>query len=140
MIAKTLTTAGVRLFVNGGPYARVKSFGWGADTPRKAIQGLDIMEPLELAPTTSRVTCRMQLYRTLGDGGAEGAGLTTPLDSLPRERYFSIQLITRNTDTVIFEARYCSVVRQSWSAPEKGVITGELEIEAIDWSNEVRYR
>lgn len=136
--AKVVTSAGVVLHLNGKPFGRVKSFQFGSDTPKKAIYGLDSSEPFELMPTVTKVTGKMSLYRTVGDAGAEGAAIATSYELLPREKYFSVQLVERASDTVIFEASYCSIIRQSWSAPEKGIVTGEIDFEAIDWSNEIK--
>ena len=136
--AKVVVSAGVRLHLNGRPYGRVKNFQFSSGTPRKALYGLDCMEPFELQPTITKCSGRVGLYRTIGDAGAEGAGFTTPFELLPREKYFSLQLVERSTDTVIFEATYCTVVDQSWSAPERGVVTGDIQFEAIEWSNELK--
>lgn len=136
--AKVITGASVVLHLNGKPFGRVRAFQWSSDTPRAPKYGLDSTEPFELIPTTTRITGRISLYRTVGDAGAEGAGMTAPYEFLPKEKYFSLYLVERGSDTTIFEALYCSVVRQSWSAPEKGMVTGEIEFEALDWSNEFR--
>jgi hypothetical protein len=136
--AKTVVSAGVVLYLNGKPYGRVREFFFDSATPRKPLYGIDSTEPFELIPTTTLVTGRIGLVRTVGDGGAEGAAMTTQVDAIPREKYFTLQLIERTSDTVIFEARYCSVTRQSWGAPEKGIVTGTVEWEALDWSNELR--
>lgn len=138
MQAKVISSAGVRLLLNSRAFGRVKSFQFNSTTPKKPLYGLDCMEPFELQPTTTRINGRIGLYRTIGDAGAEGAGFTTPFELLPREKYFSLQLVERSTDTVIFEATYCTVVSQVWSAPERGIITGDIEFEAIDWSNELK--
>lgn len=136
--AKTVVSAGVILYLNGKAFGRVREFSFTSATPRKPIHGIDAMEPFELMPTTSMVNGSISLYRTVGDGGAEGAAMTTQFDNIPREKYFTLQLIERLSDTVIFEARYCSVTRQSWSAPEKGLVIGTVEFEALDWTNELR--
>jgi hypothetical protein len=140
MRAKTIVSAGVVLHLNGRPYGRVTSFQFTSDTPRTAKYGIDSMLPTELAPTTTRVTGRIGIVRTVGDGGVEGAGMTTDFDTIPRERYFLLQLIERRSDTVIFEAKYCSLVQQSWSLPEKGRMSGEVAFEALGWNNEQHFR
>lgn len=136
--AKVISGAGVVAFLNGKRYGRVRNFQWSSETPRKAQYGLDCMEPFELQPTVTRCNGRLTIYRTVGDAGAEGAGLTTPFEQLPREKYFSLMLVERGSDTVIFEATYCAVVRQSWTAPERGIVTGDVEFEAIEWNNELK--
>lgn len=126
------------VYVNGRVYGRVKEFQWSSATPKKPQYGLDSLEPYELIPTSTRVTGRLTLYRTVGDGGAEGAAMATRYEDVPREKYFSLQLMERGSQTIVFEARYCSVTNQSWSVPERGLVTGTLEFEAIEWNNELR--
>ena len=140
MRQKTIVSAGVILHLNGRPYGRVTSFQWTSDTPRSAKYGLDSPLPVELAPTITRVTGRVGVVRTVGDGGIEGAGMTTAFETLIREKYFTLQLIERGSDTVVFEAKSCSVTQQSWSVPEKGKVTGEIAFEALSWANELQTR
>jgi hypothetical protein len=81
----------------------------------------------------------MSIYRTVGDGGAEGGGMTAPAEELPREKYFSVLLVDRGaSDAVIFQADDCSLTSQAWSVPSRGIVTGSLEFEALTWSNEVK--
>lgn len=136
--AKVVVGAHVTCYINGQPYGRASQFSFRSMTPRKAIYGLDSMDPYELAPTTTKVTGTLRIYRTVGDGGAEGGGLTVPYEDLPREKYFTVQLIDRGSDKVLFQAELCSVVSQSWDVPMKGVVSGTLEFEAISWSNELK--
>lgn len=135
---RTITGAHVICYVNGARFGRVTSVIWKSATPRKAIYGLDSVDPHELAPTTTRISFTVNLLRTIGDGGAEGAGMAANYEDLPREKYFTMQLVDRSTDTVLFQAQYCSVTMQSWSIPIKDKVTGVLEAEAITWSNEVK--
>jgi hypothetical protein len=136
MISRLLSGAKVILYINGNPYAAVVSFKWDSTTGRKAIYGLDSGEPYELAPTTNKIVGTMMLLRTIGDGAAEGAGLVAQFADVPREKYFSLSLIERSTDTQIFRADRCSVLNQSWDVPSKGLAMGSLNFEALSWNNE----
>jgi hypothetical protein len=129
--------AGVVLYVNNRPFGKVTGFRFQSATPRDATYGIDALDPIELAPTRTKINGTLSLLRTLGDGGAEGAGFTAPYEYLSRERYFSLALIDRQSDSVIFRADYCSVTNQSWDVQPKEQIKGVLEFEALDWSNEV---
>jgi hypothetical protein len=140
MKSKLITTAQVVLYINGKPYANVSGFRWESATPPKVIYGLDSGEPYELAPATTRVTGIVQLYRQVGSGGLEGAGVIAPFESLPRSKYFSLSLVERSTDTQIFRADNCWAVSQSWDAPVKGRITGAISFEGLTWSNEAQSR
>ena len=84
------------------------------------------------------MTGKIGLFRTVGDGGIEGSGFTANYEQLSREKYFSLALIERTSDTVIFRADYCSVISQDWDASERSILRGSLEFEALDWSNEFR--
>jgi hypothetical protein len=136
--AKTIVTAGVLLYVNNRPYGQVTSFRFNSDTIRNAIYGIDSIDPFELAPSVTKIAGSIGLVRTLYDGGAEGAGLTTSFEKLPKEKYFSLTLVEKSSDTVIFRADYCSVTRQNWDFESKGIAKGNVEFEALTWSNEVK--
>ena len=136
--AKTIVAASVILYINNQPYGRVESFRFSSQTPRDAIYGIDSLDPMELAPTRTKVTGSIGIIRTVGDGGIEGAGFTTNYELLSREKYFSIMLVERQSDTVIFRADYCSVAGQQWDVQARERVKGTLEFEALDWSNELR--
>lgn len=138
MRAQTIATAGVILKVNGRTFGRVRTFEYAVDSPKKAIYGVDSLEPFELAPMQTKVSGKMTLYRTVGDGGVEGAGMAGILEEIPKEKYFSLLLLELISGTVVFQANYCSVLRQSWSVGEKGLVGGAVDFEALDWSNEIR--
>lgn len=138
--AKTIVSGGVVLYLNGKPFGRVTSFSYSSTSPRKEIYGLDSTEPFELMPTTTQCSGRIGLIRTVGDGGAEGAGMTVQYGDLPREKYFKLQLVERVSDTILFEANYCSVQSQSWAVGSKSAISGEVDFKALDWSNELKSR
>ncbi len=137
--ARVIPSAAVIVYVNGKPFGRISDFSFRSMTPRRAIFGIDSMHPYELAPTQGKITATMRIFRTVGDGGAEGAGMTASFEDVPREKYFSVMLVDRGAqDTVIFQADFCSVVTQTWSLPARGIITGSVEFEALTWSNDVK--
>jgi hypothetical protein len=63
--------------------------------------------------------------------------MTTDFANLPRERYFSVMIIERKSDRVLFAADRCSVISQSWQMGAKSMVTGTVEFEGLDWYNEV---
>lgn len=134
--ARTLVSAGVVLHVNNKPFGRVTNFRFNSAVAHDAIYVIDALDPVELAPARTKVNGTIGIIRTSGDGGAEGAGLTTDYENLPREKYFSLCLIDVQTDKVVFRADYCSVVNQSWDMAARDIIKGTVEFEALDWSNE----
>ncbi len=136
MRSRLVTGAQVILYINGKPYAVVTGFKWDSITPPKAIYGLDCGEPLELAPTTTKITGQIGLLRQVGSGGIEGAGVVPHFPSLPRAKYFTLALVERSTDTQLFRADRCWAISQTWDVPSKGRMTGGLTFEAMDWNNE----
>lgn len=138
MKSHLLVGAKVRLYVNGKPYGRVQDFRWSVESPKEEKRGIDSQEPFELAPTTVSVNGNLNVLRISGDGGAEGAGFTVQYPDLSRERYFSLVLVESNTDLVLFQARRCSLLSQSWGVPSRGIVTGSLSFRAIEWVNEIQ--
>lgn len=135
-MAKVLSTAEILCYINGRLYGQVSSFGFRSITQRRAIHGIDVLDPQELAPGPTKISGSLHVYRTIGDGGAEGAGMTTDFGDLPAEQYFSIVLIDRALGTTVFRADNCSVMSQTWDIPKKGIVTGSIEFDALTWSNE----
>ncbi len=123
--------------MNGEMYAKVQSFHWTVDTPRRDLRGVDAIIPFELAIATSKVNGSMSVFRLSQDGGAEGAGMIAPTDALSREKYFTMALVDISSGYVIFQADHCSIDSQTWMADAKGIITGQLTWSAMAWSNEV---
>lgn len=139
MRARVIPSAAVVLYVNGRQFGRVQAFSFRAATARRALYGIDSTDPYELAPTVGRISATMTVYRTVGDGGAEGAGMAATMEDLSKEKYFGVMLVDRGAqDSVIFQADHCSMTSQSWSIASRGIITGNLEFEALTWSNDVK--
>jgi len=132
-----VTSAKVKLFVNGKPFGRVSAFQWSSETPKRELHGIDDLLPFELAASAVRMQGSMTIYRLSGDGGAEGAGLVAPISELQREQYVSLSLVEIGTGFVLFEARQCSVTSQSWSAASRGQIMGSINFQIMAWGNEV---
>lgn len=130
--------ASVSLYVNGVRFAQVTDFTFTISTPREEKRGIDSLEAFELALTEASVSGSLTVIRQSQDGGAEGAGMVAPFPELSREKYASFMLIEAHTNTVIFEARRCSVSSQTWSAATRSILTGRINFSAIEWANEVR--
>lgn len=138
MSKRTVTGAGLNVYVNGIMYGRVRNFQFAAQTAHEAEYALDSPDPFELSASKTKIGGKLGVYRTIGDGGAEGANMAVRFEDLPRGKYFSITLVERSSDTVVFECRYAKVQNQSWSVGERGIMTGEIDFEGLDWSNELR--
>lgn len=133
-----ITGAHLIVYINGRPFGRVNHFMYAASTPSKEIGGIDTVELLELAPTVSRVRGVMNLWRTKGDGGAEGAGMAATSIETLRSKYFSIMVVERTSDTIVFRADHARIEDQSWDGVVKDFMKGIIAWKALTWSNEVR--
>lgn len=130
--------ASVVLYVNGKKFAQVTGFEWTISTRREEKRGIDSLTAFELAPTQIVINGNLSLLRQSQDGGAEGAGMVAPVAQLSQEQYVSFMLIESHTNTVLFEARRCSVDSQGWRAGTRQVVTGQVSFTAIEYANEVR--
>lgn len=127
----------VAVYINSKVFGLVYGFNFNSSTPRKKIKSIDVLQALELAPTSSDVSFSMDIYRLRGGGGIEGANIAAPLPDLASENYFSVVLIDIVTKFIIFQAVSASVEDQSWSVPLKDYIRGRINCSALSWSNEV---
>jgi hypothetical protein len=126
----------VVLFVNGSQVGRVTSFQFSSSTMYKPIYTLDCSIPPEFVPGQIKTIGSVSVYRTAGDGGAEGLGMTTDYPSINRQKYFTLALVLRDTGVPIFEANHCVLQNQSWSAGTKGFVTGVLNFEARSYEDD----
>ena len=134
-----LTSASkVALYVDGALYSKVFSFSWNANTPVHALHTIDCTQPLSLDPTTSDCSGAIGVWKTSGDGGAEGSGFTAPYQNVVSNKYFTLALVEYNKGLILFEANNCLLVSQSWDVQVLSFITGRLTFQSIEWNNEVR--
>lgn len=130
-----LVSSHIFIYINGVPFGRVASFNFEKATPRKAINVIDTPDNVEMIQTAYNVSGNMTIYKLHADGGIEAAGMVACQEDLTRERYFSILIIDRVTDTVIFESRQCSVEKQSWSLG-RGLIMGQISFSSLSGSGD----
>ncbi len=135
--ALTISGASVVVFVNAVPYGKVTNIDWDISTPIEELRGCDSPQPYELAVTHTAVGGTLYVLRTLGDGGAEGAGMTAPLIDVGKTRYVSLTLLERRTKRILFESQRVAISSQSWSIPERGVTKGTITFLSIDAVNEL---
>lgn len=133
---RIVVSARVLCFINGKLIGRVTSFSWNSLTPHKPARGMDVPYVLELMPTTVSVSFTMGLLRTIADGGAQGAGITVPQSVVSSQKYFTIVLVERNTDTTLFRADYCMAESEGWAIPAKGIMAGTVSGVGVLWTND----
>lgn len=135
---RILTGGHTILYINGKVFGRCFGFTFDASTASREIGGIDSTDLYELAPSQSRISMNMDWYRTIGDGGAEGAAIAATPYELPRGKYFSVMLVDRSSDTVVFQADNCRVEGQNWRIMPKQFVVGSIRCKALSWNNEVK--
>jgi hypothetical protein len=135
--------AGVVCYINGIICGKIISFNYSAESPRRFIQTVDTLVPYEAVAGPTQVSGQIKMYRVRGDGGAEGLGLVGPQvmadgsSGILNERYFTIAIVDRISDTTLFQSNYCSVISQNWGI-ERGHVIGTISFRALRFNNEIK--
>ena len=135
-ISSLITSPQTVCYINSIPFARCSGLNYDISTPRREIRGIDTLEPLELLPTFASIHGTMHIYRLHQDGGIEAAGMIATFNKLTKEKYFSLTVIDRATDTILFNVNKCSVSNQSWSVVAKSFIVGTITWSGFDYEND----
>lgn len=134
---RSITGSRLLCYVNSRLLGTVVGFSWDSVTDKKVIQTLDISIPTEIASTTGMARGTITLIRTIGDGGAQSAGMAAPFQTdLSREKYFTIALVERSTDTTVFKGDACSLEGESWSVDPRGFLVGVVRFLSLTWVND----
>jgi hypothetical protein len=133
---KLVSAPKILVYVNSKLFGRCTSFSWTSQTPRKRIQTIDVMHPMELAATTTNVSWTMGVLRTIGDGGLQGAGVVSQQSELSREMYFTIQLVERTSGLTLFRSDMNNTDSEQWSVTAKDLLLGNVSGSGISWVNE----
>jgi hypothetical protein len=105
-------------------------------TPRKAIHTIDIPWAQELAATTVTTTGSFRLLRLAQDGGAQGAQAVANQRNVSSEKYVTILVIDRATNTTLFQTDNAQITNETWQVDARGRLEGSITFEAILWNNE----
>lgn len=136
MISPLVTGAHIVCYINSRMFGEVADINVVSDTPRKAVETVDWLQPTELMPGVTRTSGTMTIYRLHRAGGIEAAGMVGILAEISREKYFNVLIMDRLTNTPIFRADRCCVTNQSLRM-SRGYVMSSVGFEALDWSNEV---
>lgn len=126
----------LKVYVNNNLLGIVTEMSFRSTNNAKPIYGLDSSEPFEIAETVNHVSGQLTVVRLRGDGGMEGRGLMASPAKVHLEKYSTIYVIHRFTDTVIFACDRARLTDQQWSVSAKGIMTGRVSFEGIGWINE----
>ena len=135
-IIQTLRGADVKVFINNKLFKNATGITFSMSTGRHEIRGVDYDHPFELAPGPQTVKGTIELVRKRNSGGLEGQGVSPPSTKVLREKYFTIAVIDRVTDTVIMYVEEAAVVEQNWTVSQRGLYTGTFSFVGIGWANE----
>jgi hypothetical protein len=137
MRSRYIPGGGVECYINGSLYANVMGIHFSSQTPKKRIFGVDQVYPYELAPTHTVCTGSMQLYRLSMTSGTTGV-MTSHYYDLPKEKYFSIDLVDKKSGMVFFHTTTATAIAENWDIRTKQVMMGALQFECIIWTNELQ--
>lgn len=135
--------AGVVCYINAKLCGKIINFDYMAESPRRFVQTVDTLIPFEAVAGPTQVTGRFSMYRVRGDGGAEALGIIGPQilasgeSGIANEKYFTIAIIDRLSDTTLFQSNYCSVISQSCSI-NRGQVIVNISFRALMYNNEVK--
>jgi hypothetical protein len=124
------------VYINSIPFARCTSFTYHVNSPVRELHGIDILEPIELVPTVLTVGGNFTMLRLHGDGGAEAAGILATWNKMTKEKYFSITLMDRKIDSILFQCNKAKATSQSWQIQPKSLLIGNIAFSGITYNNE----
>jgi hypothetical protein len=124
------------LYINGRIFGVATGFSFEDSKGTQPRYGIDLQRPQELVTTQTVVRGTVECLRKHDDAGVEGAGIVPIPTELSLARYFFLQLVDRQTDSVIFQVPKAALISQQWRVQARGVMTGSFTFEGIEWSNE----
>lgn len=133
-----VTTPHCVALINSVPFARCSGLTYDVSSPRREVHGIDVLPPVELIPTSLSIHGTVQMYKIHGDGGNEASGLVATWNSMTREKYFSLLVLDRVTDTVLVQVDKCVVTNQSWVIQPKSFVIGTVAFSGFDYSNDTQ--
>ncbi len=143
MAGKLQVGAAVVCRINGIDYGFVTGIKLDTPTPRGKARGIDSPFIIDLMPTTIETGGSVEVLRLINDGGLEARNLVLSPRYFIVEKHFTLELVERQTDTILYRAKYCSVENQSWNVVAKGMVTGTFNFTGVvaynDYSGRTNY-
>lgn len=134
--SRVIVGARVVAYLNGQIWGKVTGFSFDSVTNRKPIHTIDVQWAQELAATTVETTGTFTLLRLAQDGGAQGAQAVANQAYTSMEKYVSILIIDRATDTTLFQTNNAQITHEAWSCSARGRWEGSVAFSSILWINE----
>jgi hypothetical protein len=136
MQSKILASAHLKVLVNGRLLGWTSGFSPRVRTSVRPAMGIDNSTAIELIPTSYSVSGTMEVYRGRLQGGLEGLGMVAFAKDLLRQKYCTIEVVDRATDTTVFKIIGCTVTEQAWRVSPKALVSGTIQFEGLETSNE----
>lgn len=136
MSTSILTSPSLRVFINNKVYGKVTSFSHTVDRGLRTRRGVDELLPAEIVEGPVTVRGQMDVIRLRYDAGLEGGGLVALPGRIPLEKYISIRVIDRRSDTVVFQADQARVLAYNFVVRPRDRVHLSLSFEAIGYTNE----
>jgi len=136
MASRLTVGSHVVAYINSKMYAKVSNIQLRMTSTKRHLHTIDTLQPAELVPLSTEVGGTLTVYKLKNDGGVEGAGLAAEFKNLVMGKYFSLSLVDRSTDTIIFNLPQCSVESQNWDINTKRYLIGQIGFSALSWNNE----
>lgn len=127
------------VYVNGRIFSAASGLDWDDTDNSAPIYGIDVNRPQELAAGQTLISGTLECWRLRNTAGLEGAGIVpaeTGNGELSRYRYVFLQVVDRETDTVVIQVPQAKVVRQNWSVKTRSIMQGSFSFIGIGWANE----
>lgn len=136
MASRLLVGSCVVCYINGTLFAKVSNIQLRMTSAKRHLHTIDTLQPAELVPLSTEVGGTLTVFRLRNDGGVEGAGLAAEFKNLVMGKNFSLALVDRGSDTIIFNLPQCSVESQNWDINTKRYLIGQIGFSALSWNNE----
>ena len=109
---------------------------WTITTEWARIREIDSSITRQLVPRSYTVSGTLQVVRGRYTGGAEGAGLIPSAENMLRQKYLTIEVQDITTQDIVYRAKHCQVMNQTWRIDGRGVVTGTLNFEGLTFESE----
>lgn len=133
---KTLRGADLQIYINGALFANATSVRWQASKGLHEIEAIDQYIPFEIAPGQCKITGSIECTRVRQDGGLQGRGVSAAEHNLMLEKYISLAVVDRSTDTVILAIESALVGDESWNTGATSLLQGSFMFKGLGWVNE----
>jgi hypothetical protein len=126
-----LTGALIKIYINNKAYNVIRTFSLNVDYGENEIYGIDSPYAQEIAPGHVSVRGSISGIRIKFSGGLQAANIRPLFQDFAASPYISIRVTDRSSgEDIVFIPR-AKVIRESHTAPAKGVYTLNFDFAGI---------